>query len=822
MSLPPAKKDTSEHPAKGSVAIPVDRVQKDKDIDRKLHLYGVVEAFRRGRLPSNAQIDSFLNYLGDHPPVNVNELSSDGRKLVQDTRDILNTARDIVRDKNADELLQQFIWHTRDIDRETLAPGDVNQRLPVDRQTAQSDSQQAVRHLRTLLRIVMTNSEARKLLSDLSVIGRDLLSKTATKAAEVMAPSEDALRRADEPEQSNKFIDDDGGPTGPSGSSPLEVPLPGTGAAVTREEGETRLRNGDTSRNLDEAHREGKERLVGQGKETGRQVASEARQHAEDVRSSDAPGQEAQAKKAGFMDRMKGVTQTFSDRIPNQHKDFARDRYQQGRQFLTEEYFPEERRDRFIYRAKKVIMECQQHDDYQDSIRWLLNYIEEYAKHGKTATSGGGQSAQGIMADPQVNLAWREVRTLLERFANNTSLDTIFDSINILIDDSRRDPELRHWFENVDTYVRKILLEPGYVLDSTCNEQGRELRESGRHFYDDKYRKHFDNMFNSVSAWFNAMGEDPMNKRFGEDWARLTKDLLFDSEGSLKFKPELWNDIRKVVLPQIINQVGYVPIPRIEYTDDALDLVVENLTLQGRNLFPNILAVEANNYIKFSPYAAITDASHHRITLDLQQMQADMRDVAFYYRKKGMPRMTDSGLADVVLGGQGLSALITLHSPTKDKTSVFKVQDVQVKVDTLKFSIRDSKHDFLYKTLKPLATVLIKKQIQKAIKDALITGLEYIDGQLVAVRDRMDTAKRTEGESQTDALMSIFKKEKEGGEGSIKGSVRGSQAEKASHFKVVSHKRDSLLKEGNPSGWVNRTDEREAAAAAGAEWRSDA
>jgi hypothetical protein len=74
----------------------------------------------------------------------------------------------------------------------------------------------------------------------------------------------------------------------------------------------------------------------------------------------------------------------------------------------------------------------------------------------------------------------------------------------------------------------------------------------------------------------------------------------------------------------------------------------------------------------------------------------------------------------------------------------------------LKFSIRDSKHDFLYKTLRPLATGLIKKQIQKAIRDALVTGLEYIDGQLVAVRDRMDNAKNTEGgESRTEALMSV-------------------------------------------------------------------
>lgn len=51
------------------------------------------------------------------------------------------------------------------------------------------------------------------------------------------------------------------------------------------------------------------------------------------------------------------------------------------------------------------------------------------------------------------------------------------------------------------------------------------------------------------------MAEDPLNKRFGNDWARLTHDLLFDSEGSLKFKGELWSDIRKVILPTLMEQV---------------------------------------------------------------------------------------------------------------------------------------------------------------------------------------------------------------------------------------------------------------------------
>lgn len=100
-------------------------------------------------------------------------------------------------------------------------------------------------------------------------------------------------------------------------------------------------------------------------------------------------------------------------------------------------------------------------------------------------------------------------------------------------------------------------------------------------------------------------------------------------------------------------------------------------------------------------------------------------------------------------------AIVHLVSADEDKTSVFKVKSVIVKVDTLKFAIRDSKHDFLYKTLKPLATSLVKKQIQKAVKDSITTGMEYVDGQLVGVRDRMATAKAAEGESRTKVLQEV-------------------------------------------------------------------
>ena len=164
------------------------------------------------------------------------------------------------------------------------------------------------------------------------------------------------------------------------------------------------------------------------------------------------------------------------------------------------------------------------------------------------------------------------------------------------------------------------------------------------------------------------MGEDPTNKRFGKDWPRLTQDLLFDTDASFKSKPDLW-DIRKVILPTryecfrfifgmrtvadgyIPIQVGHIPIPRVEYTNDALDLVVQNLTLSGRNLFPNVVTSEAHNYVKLLPYSVIKNEHHQEPTLAFGQMRADMRDVAFYYRRKSGLKITDSGLTDVVLGG---------------------------------------------------------------------------------------------------------------------------------------------------------------------------
>ena len=83
-----------------------------------------------------------------------------------------------------------------------------------------------------------------------------------------------------------------------------------------------------------------------------------------------------------------------------------------------------------------------------------------------------------------------------------------------LYDDAQRDERLRHWFRDVDEYMREVLLQPGYVLDEQSSERARELRENGRQFYDGKYKPHFDNLFNTVQDWFKAWADDSLNQRY--------------------------------------------------------------------------------------------------------------------------------------------------------------------------------------------------------------------------------------------------------------------------------------------------------------------
>ena len=80
-----------------------------------------------------------MRYVIEHSPVDLDLLSPEGKRLVEESRDIITTARMMVDQKNADELFQNFIWHTQGVDADRLKPGGLSEKVPEDSEKAKTD-----------------------------------------------------------------------------------------------------------------------------------------------------------------------------------------------------------------------------------------------------------------------------------------------------------------------------------------------------------------------------------------------------------------------------------------------------------------------------------------------------------------------------------------------------------------------------------------------------------------------------------------------------------------------------------------------------------
>ena len=81
----------SNNPTSLGVTAAQNPEKQEKDVARKLKLYGVIQALRSGHMPDNNQINETLDYAIRHSPVDLDKLSPDGKLLIEDFRDILET-----------------------------------------------------------------------------------------------------------------------------------------------------------------------------------------------------------------------------------------------------------------------------------------------------------------------------------------------------------------------------------------------------------------------------------------------------------------------------------------------------------------------------------------------------------------------------------------------------------------------------------------------------------------------------------------------------------------------------------------------------------
>ena len=445
---------------------------------------------------------------------------------------------------------------------------------------------------------------------------------------------------------------------------------------------------------------------------------------------------------AGAVTAANVASEKINANVPDEDKEAAKNtaaEYRRRAREYLDKKIPQERRDQTIWRLKKMVLECQQHPDYQQAITTLLDLAEQYGQHGRNMTSGGAGTVKQTRS--AFAAAEADLKVLIERFANGTSSDDLRSSINTIYEDANKDPELRNWFKSMNAYVRKCLQQQGYIMEEDCNRQWNSLYDHGNYLLREKYRAHTDRIVDEVKFLASQFDQDPQNRAFSNSLQKLFKHLGNDENGKPTFKPHLIKDLTEVIIPATFENIAYIPVPRIEYSDHQIDAIVENLVLESDNFMPNALEVASDNFFS---WGRKKNPSRRKNSIDVKVsgVQMDLRDVSYYVkRKEGFPSITDRGVANLFLGGSGFSFRMKLSSADpKDKQHFFKIDKVDVDVQNLKVKLVKSQHKLLFTLFKPMLLKVMRPAVQKVAEKQIKDQFNQLDQMLYLIKQEADRA----------------------------------------------------------------------------------
>ncbi|KAH8695988.1 hypothetical protein BGW36DRAFT_428012 [Talaromyces proteolyticus] len=178
-----------------------DETARQRQLHQKLHSYQMFKALSEGYMPSTEQVIANLRTLLASDVLNprVEDLSDSGRQLARDVKIFFRVFIELLREKNNDDQLQEFLWYLSKSRASLDTPKLVSQ---ASRAKGDADMRAAYDSLRTVGNLLLTNADFRLFLDDIATVGRQVfadtshsVSEAAHQVAEVAEPSREEMSK---------------------------------------------------------------------------------------------------------------------------------------------------------------------------------------------------------------------------------------------------------------------------------------------------------------------------------------------------------------------------------------------------------------------------------------------------------------------------------------------------------------------------------------------------------------------------------------------------------------------------------------------------
>ncbi|CAG8547346.1 27062_t:CDS:2 [Dentiscutata erythropus] len=398
-----------------------------------------------------------------------------------------------------------------------------------------------------------------------------------------------------------------------------------------------------------------------------------------------------------------------------------------------------EKRDRIINRFRTLMIETQSSPEYQEALTDLVDVLSRFSDYTQEAAGHVVSTTKGTSNDiPSLKIAQENAKNLIENFANNKSLDDLICALKDMGTQIKNHEELHNYFKKLQHFVLSSLRDHEFVESTNYREEGSRLIENGRQLLLDNYRDTTQRIVDEASAFNEALQEDRTTRQWARDLECLIKDVFLDEKGRPTIKFELVKDFGKI-LSIVAEKLKFIPLPRLENSDENYEYSFDNIVLHVSDILPKHLHISLTSDINLDREA--NDVVQNTAVFEISKLRADARNIAFYYKKKGgLIQMRDVGLVDFAIPADGLRYYmkLSLDLPNADtQLTQFRVLEAETKISDLKIRLHDTKHDFLYMLLTPLAEKRIKRQVEGVITEQMKKAVGFIQEQIARVQQQM-------------------------------------------------------------------------------------
>ena len=402
------------------------------------------------------------------------------------------------------------------------------------------------------------------------------------------------------------------------------------------------------------------------------------------------------------------------------------------------EHVSHDERDILLSRLKKAVLNLRQKPDYDESVSMLSVILRRCAKaYARTLAETAEALEEDLDRNREADLAlfnfWKFVTSIGDQYRWN-EVQQAFRSV---LEHASSDPDFERRVDEIGALVQAMLTDPAFY--DNPEKRFRELRERLTVKTSSDLWKDMETLFAKLRLAITSMSQDKSIKRITDTAKRIATTIQNTNTH------DLTTDCINTLIPTLLSAIQHIPIPRLELSTPAADLLLENLILEpgttptATSFFPHRTKLTTQTSVEVRKgHARTTSRLSTLVRISLSGISVATEDVGYWLRyHSGLLRFGSEGIASVELDRRGVDVVLDLEIGRDRIDELVAVRNVRVKIHRFNYKLRKTNMSWLgwlFKPfLRPLIGAMLEHQVASAIRDACV----FANRELLFARERL-------------------------------------------------------------------------------------